>query len=115
MIGIKESFQSASNSPLFAEGEVVHHKRYGYRGVIVRSDLICEAEDYWYQSNQTQPDCNQPWYHVLVDCSDITTYVAESNLESDKGGQIVHHPLIDIFFSGFKNESYIRNDEPWPG
>ena len=47
MIGIKESFQSASNSPLFAEGEVVHHKRYGYRGVIVRSDLICEAEDDW--------------------------------------------------------------------
>lgn len=115
MIGLNESFQSPSNSPLFAEGEIIHHKRYDYRGVIVGIDFICEAEDDWYQTNQTQPDRNQPWYHVLVDGSDSTTYVAESNLELDTLEQAIDHPLIEIFFSKFESGSYIRNDEPWPG
>jgi heat shock protein HspQ len=115
MIGLNESFQSPSNSPLFAEGEIIHHKRYDYRGVIVGIDFICEAEDGWYQTNQTQPDRNQPWYHVMVDGSDSTTYVAESNLEPDTLGQAIDHPLIGAFFSSFESGSYIRNDEPWPG
>jgi len=115
MIGLNEFFRSASNTPLFVEGEIIHHKRYNYRGVIVGIDFTCEAEDDWYHYNQTQPDRNQPWYHVLVDGSVSTTYVAESNLEPDTSGQAINHPLIEIFFSSFKSGSYIRNDKPWPG
>ena len=115
MIGLNESYQSTSYSPLFKEGEIIHHKRYDYRGVIVGLDLKCEAEDEWYQSNQTQPDRDQPWYHVLVDGTNSTTYVAESNLEVDTNGQPIDHPLIEIFFSRFEKGSYIRNNEAWPG
>lgn len=115
MIGLNESYQSDSNSPLFAEGEIVHHSRYDYRGVIVGLDLICKAEDEWYASNQTQPNRNQAWYHVLVDGSNSTTYVAENNLETDTSSHAIDHPLIEVFFSGFKNGCYVRNDEPWPG
>ncbi len=114
MIGLNESFRTPSNKPLFTEGEIIHHKRYDYRGVIVGIDFICEAENDWYHSNQTQPDRNQPWYHVLVDGSDSTTYVAESNLEPDNLGHAIDHPLIENFFSSFENGCYIRNDEPWP-
>ncbi len=50
----------------FQPGDLVHHKRYGYRGVVVAVDPNCRADDAWYQANQTQPDRDQPWYHVFV-------------------------------------------------
>ena len=65
----------------FEPGQIVHHQYYGYKGVIYDVDNCCEAEDAWYYQNRTMPDRNQPWYHVLVDGADHTTYVAEENLE----------------------------------
>ena len=85
----------------FQIGDVIHHRRYGYRGVIVEVDQTCQADEQWYQSNQTQPARDQPWYHVLVDQSDHTTYVAQENLEPDTTGRPVEHPLLDRFFSAF--------------
>ena len=114
MIGINESFRSASNTPLFAEGEIIHHKRYNYRGVIVGVDFTCEAEDDWYHTNQTQPDRNQPWYHVLADGSDQIYYPAESSLEPDKDSDPVENPYVAHFFTDFVNGRDLRNDRPWP-
>ena len=68
--------------PKFHIGQVVEHKRYGYRGVIVDFDMACQAEDSWYEANQTQPGKDQPWYHVLVHRSNGNTYAAEESLES---------------------------------
>lgn len=85
----------------FDMGEVVHHKRYGYRGVVYERDPRCLADEKWYQKNQTQPDRNQPWYHVLVDGSGHTTYVAECNLERDSTRGPVTHPLVGHFFRSF--------------
>lgn len=82
----------------FQAGTLIHHKRYGYRGVIVQVDEACRADEQWYQANQTQPDRHQPWYHVLVDGSTHTTYVAQENLELDASGAAVEHPLLDQFF-----------------
>ena len=101
--------------PKFHPGQLVRHKRYGYRGVIVEYDLRCEADDQWYQSNRTQPDKGQPWYHVLVDATDQTTYAAEGNLQDDPSGQPIRHPLLVRFFGEFVDSRYVRNDEPWPG
>jgi len=99
--------------PHFAAGDLVHHQRYGYRGVVVAVDPECRATESWYQKNQTQPNRNQPWYHVLVDGSSQTTYVAQSNLEPDLHGSPIAHPLTDHFFSSFTGEKYVRNDVPW--
>ena len=66
--------------PQFGVGELVHHVRYDYRGVIVKVDEECVASDAWYQKNQTQPNRQQPWYHVLVD-GGAETYVAETSIE----------------------------------
>ena len=100
--------------PKFERGQLVCHKRYGYRGVIVDCDLTCTADETWYQSNKTQPGKSQPWYHVLVDATAQNTYAAEENLQADPSGQPVGHPLVGRFFGEFVDGRYIRNDQPWP-
>ena len=90
----------------FEIGQVVHHRRYGYRGVIVSFDDQCEADDAWYHKNQTQPRQDQPWYHVLVDDSEQTTYVAEENLEPDATGRPVRHPMLHKVFRSFLDGRY---------
>lgn len=98
----------------FKLGQLVRHRKYGYRGVIVDFDAECQADERWYRSNQTQPDRDQPWYHVLVHDSYQVTYAAESSLIQDISDEPVVHPLVTKFFSRFENGHYIRNDHPWP-
>lgn len=81
----------------FQVGELVHHKRYDYRGVIVGGDLTCQADDAWYHKNRTQPDRNQPWYHVVVHGGAHMTYVAEENLEPDASAAPVQNPILAQF------------------
>ena len=69
----------------FQVGQLVQHRRYGYRGVIAARDVRCEANEAWYFSNATTPDRGQAWYHVLVHGERHTTYVAQENLEQDDG------------------------------
>ena len=104
----------ADLEPQFHSGQLVQHQRYGYRGVVVDLDLTCQADDDWYVANRTQPDRNQPWYHVLVHNSDQVTYAAQTSLEDDNSLEEVAHPLVPHFFSDFSNGKYLRNDTPWP-
>ncbi len=97
----------------FAPGQLVHHRRYGYRGVVVDLDAACQAPEEWYLSNKTQPPKDQPWYHVLVNGTPQVTYAAETSLEEDFSGQEVLHPLLEVYFEGFKAGSYVRNDRKW--
>lgn len=99
---------------LFRPGQLVRHRRYGYRGVVVDFDQTCKANENWYQANQTQPDRNQPWYHVLVHKTTQTTYAAQTSLLADNSAEPVLHPLVPHFFSDFVNGEYVRNDTPWP-
>ena len=117
MIRINDSYRSedqVEHLPKFQPGQLVEHKRYGYRGVVVSVDDYCKADPQWYMSNQTQPDREQPWYHVLVDDSNTVTYPAEANLREDNSGLPINHPLVTVFFSDFKNGHYLRNNTPWP-
>lgn len=100
--------------PVFEPGQLVRHRRYGYRGVVVDRDEFCQADDQWYSKNQTQPDRDQPWYNVLVDGTSSCTYAASENLDSDASGLPISHPLLSHFFSEFKDGSYTRNAVPWP-
>ena len=111
---IIEDNREPSRMPMFAPGQLVRHRSYGYRGVIVERDDICRAEDSWYQANQTQPSKDQPWYHVLVDGSDQITYAAQSSLLPDESLRTVDHPLVRYFFRGFDDGHYERNDQAWP-
>lgn len=92
----------------FDLGQLIRHRHYGYRGVVVACDPTCKAGDAWYYSNKTQPSREQPWYHVLVhDSGGISTYVAQSNLQPDDSGEPVNHPRLTTYFSGFEDGHYV--------
>jgi heat shock protein HspQ len=93
--------------PSFKVGDLVHHKRYDYRGVVVESTPVCEADEVWYQKNQTQPNRNQPWYHVLVHGGG-NTYVAQENLEQDRDKVKIDHPHVQRIFTSFYNGQYYK-------
>lgn len=99
---------------LFDVGQLVEHKQYAYRGVIVAFDVTCQADEDWYWSNQTQPDRNQPWYYVLVHNSTQVTYAAQTSLKADNSKQRVNHPLVPEYFHDFRKGKYVRNHKPWP-
>ena len=118
MINLNDGYSVLAELPKFEPGEVVAHLRYNYRGLIVALDETCQAADDWYESNQTHPDRNQAWYHLLVDGAKHVTYVAESNLKADQIKSPVVHPLLNLFFFGVDEGSnrYLRNDVPFdPG
>ena len=103
-----------TSTALYKAGQLVKHKRYGYRGVVVAVDSECLADMSWYQRNQTQPDRKQPWYHVLVSGSEQVTYPAQTSLIPDESCEKIEHPLLTHFFSEFDNGHYIRNNKSWP-
>ena len=88
-------------------GHVVHHKNYDYYGVIFHADESCKAADDWYKRNRTQPERDQPWYNVLVD-GGSETYVAEENLEFDRTGKKIMHPVLDQMFFSYHNGRYFK-------
>jgi len=110
LIGITDFETGGATSVHFQLGEVVKHKHYHYRGVIVAYDMQCVAGDKWYQTNKTQPSRDQPWYHVLVhETGGLSTYVAQSNLEPDSSGEPINHPRLSSYFSEFKDGSYVTH------
>ncbi len=118
VIRVIQEYQSEDNPSKFQTGDIIRHRKYEYRGVIVHIDPIFQGEENWYLSNQTQPSKDQSWYFVLVDGNQQVTYVAEENLHPYNSANPIVHPMLNVFFSGFDSElnQYIRNDVPWnPG
>lgn len=114
MIMIRRKRPQEEGAPTrFLPGELVRHRRYGYRGVVVDFDMKCLAPEDWYVSNKTQPPRRQPWYHVLVHGTVQTTYAAESSLAVDEGFEEIVHPLVSVYFDRFESGLYVRNDRPW--
>ena len=106
----------------FKVGQVVRHKRYGYRGVITGWDRKCMAPLNWQRKNriQTLTDAeNQPFYNLLVDQRDdqirSQTYCAQENLmdATDERKECLENELIDDYFESysFRHARYRPNDE----
>ena len=91
----------------FDVGQLVEHKLFNYRGVIVDVDPIFQNSDEWYeQVALSRPPKDKPWYRVLVHNAVHETYVAEQNLLADNSGDPVSHPSIDTYFAGFHEGRY---------
>ena len=96
----------------FALGELVCHKLFDYRGVVVDVDATFRSTDEWYETvAKSRPPKDKPWYHVLVHGAEHSTYVAEQNLERDESGAPIEHPMVAEFFDHFDAGRYHR-DEP---
>jgi heat shock protein HspQ len=93
---------------MFSVGEIVHHKLFDYRGVIIDVDPEYRGTDEWYEKVAlSRPPKNRPWYHVLRDGTDNQTYVAERNLEADGSDDPIHHPDLDDYFFGQADGIYV--------
>ena len=93
--------------PRFFIGQLVHHIKFDYRGVIVDVDAEFAGTEEWYDKvARSRPPKDRPWYHVLVHDSNRMTYVAERHLEQDSSLQPINHPAVDVYFDGFENGVY---------
>ena len=91
----------------FAQGQIVSHKKFGYRGVIFQVDPQFELSDEWYEAvARSRPRKDAPWYHVLVDRSEQTTYVAERHLALSDDSSQIEHPLLGRFFKSYNGLEY---------
>ena len=99
-----------TDSAKFAVGQIVRHRRFGYRGVVADVDPTFALTETWYQQMATsRPPKDKPWYHVLVDQAAHTTYVAERNLDADDSGGPIDHPGVSAVFSRFDGGRYIKD------
>ncbi|MGB5224376.1 MAG: heat shock protein HspQ [Arenicellales bacterium] len=90
-------------------GQLVHHKLFGYRGVVYDVDPEFMLTDEWYENiARSRPPKDEPWYRVLVDNELQETYVAQQNLEPATDLSPITNPLLDACFSAFENGRYIR-------
>jgi heat shock protein HspQ len=91
----------------FHIGQLVHHRLFDYRGVILDVDPVFQGTEEWYdQVARSRPPRDKPWYRILVHEANHETYVAERNLEPDESTDPINHPLLSEFFSGFRDGRY---------
>ena len=91
----------------FFVGQIVRHNKFDYRGVVFDVDATFQGTDEWYALvARSRPPKQKPWYHVLVDGAEHTTYVAEQHLESDDRGEPITHPLVAKLCGKFQQPNF---------
>jgi len=99
-----------NHSPKFTVGQLVAHKLFGYRGVIIDIDPSTLLVESWPEiTRYARTPAEESWYRVLVHGSAHETYVSERNLREDFSGTPIEHPMINDCFDGFENGHYVRN------
>ncbi len=92
---------------MFSLGQIVEHKLFDYRGVVIDVDPYFMLTDDWYQlMAKSCPPKDSPWYRVLVHNSNHETYVAEQNLSESINIEPINHPEIELYFNKFENNKY---------
>jgi heat shock protein HspQ len=94
----------------FGIGQVVRHRLYPFRGVIVDVDPTFNNTEEWWQSipAEARPRKDQPFYHLLAENESTTymAYVSEQNLLPDETGQPVRHPDVPKHFGPLRDGQY---------
>ena len=120
----KEDFTSRQNlskkikvykDPLFNIGDIVKHRIYPFRGVIVDVDPEFSNTEEWYQSipAEIRPSREQPYYHLMAENTETfyTAYVSQQNLVGDGENGPLEHPDLEEIFSGMDHGKYhLRNE-----
>lgn len=92
----------------FDVGQLVCHRLFHYRGVIVDVDASFQGTEQWYRRvARSRPPKDRPWYRVLVHDAEHETYVAERNLEPDTSGEPIRHPQLTGVFADFSDGRYL--------
>ncbi|NXT92827.1 FBX21 protein, partial [Anhinga rufa] len=102
----------------FSVGQVIVHKRFGYSGVIVGWDVNANAPEEWLQHKY--PPAKQdlkdtPHYRILINKANgfgkSMAYIPEEEITIIMGLEVVHHPDMKAYFSGYDGSKYIM--QPW--
>lgn len=97
-------------STQFAIGQVVRHRHYPFRGVIVDVDPEYNSTEEWWQSipEDQRPPRDQPFYHLLAEneTDAYHAYVSEQNLLRDVSGEPLQNPEVDEVFGDFLGDHY---------
>ncbi len=97
-----------SSTAKFSIGDIIQHRLFEYRGVIVDVDPhFLGTEDWYRKMANSKPPRDRPWYHVLVDGQAHQTYVAERNLEADEQGTPIQHDDLFDYFEALGEDRYI--------
>ena len=82
----------------FNIGDIVMHKRQGYRAVVVDVDPLFQASGrYNPQASKRSFAKRNPWYRLLVDESSQMTYVEECLLAFDCSLQLIDNPKVENY------------------
>jgi len=96
------------NKGNFHLGQVVEHKLYGYRGVVVDVDPQFTMSEEWYQEvAKSRPPRHKPWCRILVHNTSYEVYEAEENLRAEKEPGKINHPDLRQHFSGYNSGRYV--------
>jgi len=102
------------NDPVkYQIGQIIHHKRYNYVGVIYGWNAECEMSVDWQREmgvDKLSGGSTQPFYNVLVHNNQNSTYVAQENILTDCQVMVVNNEL-GRFFKSFESENtkYVPN------
>ena len=92
----------------FTVGQLIRHRLFDYRGVVVDVDPHFQGTEEWYRrATRSRPPKDRPWYHVLVDGARVSTYVAERNMEPDAEGTAIDHPDVGTHFERLAEGRYV--------
>ena len=99
----------------FGIGEVVRHRLFPFRGVIFDVDPEFANSEEWWEAipEGVRPRKDQPFYHLLAENDDASSYVAyvsQQNLIREVGAEPVQHPAIGQLFGDFQSGRYILRD-----
>jgi heat shock protein HspQ len=94
----------------FGIGQVVKHRLFPFRGVIVDVDPVFNNTEEWWLAipEAIRPRKDQPFYHLLAENeeSHYTAYVSEQNLLVDETGEPVTHPAVAEAFQQSEDGAY---------
>ena len=94
----------------FTIGQLVRHRHFSFRGVIIDVDPEFANSEEWWQSipEEQRPRRDQPFYHLLAenDSNAYHAYVSEQNLLSDESGVPLKHPEVAAVFGEFLGDHY---------
>jgi heat shock protein HspQ len=82
----------------FNIGDIVMHKRQGYRAVVVDVDPLFQASGrYNPQAKKREFALRNPWYRLLVDDSSQMTYVEECLLSFGISRESINNPKVEHY------------------
>lgn len=112
----------ATGAPLIAHarfriGNVVRHRKFGFRGVIFDVDPVFANSEEWYEAipEELRPAREQPYYHLFAenDEGSYIAYVSQQNLVDDSAAEPVNHPAIEHLFRREADGSYHLHGQRW--